>query len=894
MKLTLTMTRLFNSCFVLFLSILIVSCGKKQVSITFNEEASPRVIFGMEQLSTVLKEKGYEIVDDSPGALRISLSKVPGEAKETFSITSSSDKVEISGTDDSGLLYACLELAHKVKEQGDLPEDYKTSQSPDMILRGTCIGLQKTTYLPGRHVYEYPYTPESFPWFYDKALWIQYLDMMVENRYNSLYLWNGHPFASLVKLEDYPYALEVSEETFRKNEEIFTFLTKEADKRGIWVIQMFYNIIVSKPFAEHHGIKTQDRSRPILPIAADYTRKSIAAFVEKYPNVGLLVALGEAMQGIENDVSWFTETIIPGVKDGLQALGQTDQPPIVLRGHDTNASVVMENALPLYKNLYTLNKYNGESLTTYEPRGKWAEYHQSLSQLGSTHIDNVHILANLEPFRYGSPDFIQKSVKAMKAVHGANGLHLYPQTSYWDWPYAPDKTDPKLLEIDRDWIWYKAWGRYAWEADLDRRSEVIMWSDLLSDKFGCGDCGQHILKAYEASGEISPMILRRFGITEGNRQTMTLGMFMSQLVSPEKFSLNKMVYESHGPEGELLSEYAEKEFNGEPHRGETPLWAADRMLAYAAEAVEAIESAEGVTSEKEEFERLKNDMYCYEAMASFFSDKARAAIKVLNYGYSKNISDLEEALPLLRSSLAYYRELVDLTKGSYNYANSMQTQQRRIPIGGNDGRNKTWEELLPFYEDELANFERNIALLKSTQGTTADREIELLKRAEVDFLSNRKGYYDLKEGAYPFAEKEYRIEGLADELKGLQGIRYSFEDLDDYDTEIKFTNTAQVKMVVGFFQSDKTEFLSPPTLEFDASANFYGQADIKILNAMKISGLPPVNVHTYDFEPGTHTLLFDNDVFLILGFMDGSGDISPRDAGFGEDGKVSGLDWLFY
>jgi len=35
---------------------------------------------------------------------------------------------------------------------------------------------------------------------------------LADNRFNTLYLWNGHPFASLVKLADHPYALEVSEE----------------------------------------------------------------------------------------------------------------------------------------------------------------------------------------------------------------------------------------------------------------------------------------------------------------------------------------------------------------------------------------------------------------------------------------------------------------------------------------------------------------------------------------------------------------------------------------------------------------------------------------------------------------------------------------------------------
>lgn len=211
-----------------------------------------------------------------------------------------------------------------------------------MVLRGACVGLQKTVYLPGHQVYEYPYTPENFPWFYDKEQWIQYLDMLVDNKMNSLYLWNGHPFASLVKLKDYPFALEVDEATFKKNEEMFSFLTKEADRRGIFVIQMFYNIILSKPFADHYGLKTQDRHRPITPLISDYTRKSVAAFIEKYPNVGLLVCLGEAMNTYEDDVEWMTKTIIPGVKDGLKALGRTDEPPVLFRAHDTDCKMVME------------------------------------------------------------------------------------------------------------------------------------------------------------------------------------------------------------------------------------------------------------------------------------------------------------------------------------------------------------------------------------------------------------------------------------------------------------------------------------------------------------------------------------------------------------------------
>ena len=243
----------------------------------------------------------------------IILDRSVGGPKEGFVIRGGSDTIRVTGFDDSGVLYGSLALADSIRLTGRIPDRIEVSDAPEMVLRGACIGVQKPWYLPGRTVYEYPYMPETFPWFYDQTQWIHYLDMLVDNRMNALYLWNGHPFASLVKLPEYPYAVEVDEATFKKNEEIYRFLTAEAEKRGIWVIQMFYNIIVSKPFAERHGLKTQDRERPILPLIADYTRKSIAAFVEKYPNVGLMVCLGEAMQGVgPDDTEWFTQTIIPG------------------------------------------------------------------------------------------------------------------------------------------------------------------------------------------------------------------------------------------------------------------------------------------------------------------------------------------------------------------------------------------------------------------------------------------------------------------------------------------------------------------------------------------------------------------------------------------------------
>ena len=95
----------------------------------------------------------------------------------------------------------------------------------------------------------------------------------------------------------------------------------------------FYNIHIPYEFAVYHGLDPHQSS--IHPLVADYTRKSIAEFIKSYPHIGLMVCLGEALAaGLEAKTEWFVKTIIPGVKDGIEAAGLTEEPPVILRGHD--------------------------------------------------------------------------------------------------------------------------------------------------------------------------------------------------------------------------------------------------------------------------------------------------------------------------------------------------------------------------------------------------------------------------------------------------------------------------------------------------------------------------------------------------------------------------------
>src|SRR5215472_5293301 len=92
-------------------------------------------------------------------------------------------------------------------------------------------------------------------------------------------------------------------------------------------------------------------------------------------------------------------------------------------------------------------------------------------KMSRRHIINVHLMGNIKPFRYAPVGLIRETVSAQQKM-GAQGVQVYPLW-VWDWPFSADAQ--RSFEIDRDWLWYAAWGRYAWNANRDADSEEAYW-----------------------------------------------------------------------------------------------------------------------------------------------------------------------------------------------------------------------------------------------------------------------------------------------------------------------------------------------------------------------------------------------------------------------------------
>ena len=859
--------------------------------IRVSANATPREVFAKERLQ--------QAIAGLPGDEQILLAtrldpllepydkQIPGlspDAKEAFLLRRIGNTIIVAGYDPSGVLYGAMELADRIHATHALPATLDYQDHPQLKLRGTALGLQRPEITYEGAEYDYRYTPEEFPWFYDKAAWTKYLDTLADERINTLYLWNGHPFTSLLKLPRYPEAQELPTAQLEQNIAMFRWLTEEADKRGIWVLQGFYNIHLSHAFAKAHGVPMH-LSAP-TPMASEYTRYCISEFIREYPNVGIFMTLGEAM-GPHYGPEWLTKTIIPGVKDGLveqaKAVGHSvPEPPIVVRAHATDIYDVMAAAKPLYSNIDTMFKWNGESLTWTDVRGPVKDEFQKLVAASNVEIANIHLLSNLEPFRWGDPEFIRQSESNFVRI-GIEGLHLYP-LRYWDWPYTADNTTPRLMQMDRDWIWYQAWARYAWNPERDPAKEHAYWVAQFAQRFGSTDAAQHLLAAYELSGICAPKLLPRIGITEGNREVLSLGMTMPQLIDAARFNPAQTLWTGDAPDGERLDEYVANEVNHKPHHGETPLGVAAEVAASSAKAVVEVEAAApGITANaRPEYERIVNDMRAIAALMAYYNHKTQAAALVMQFGYDHDPADLRKAEPLLATSVDDFARLTQLTQTTYRNAAGMQTSQRQIPVRGGPETNH-WRDLLPVYRNELTTFQSRLKSLGSIQPVNAEATPARLPQVAFTLAPGAGETFTVHSGEKLYADAATPIASVAPELDGLTGIRVSAQQ----ETPIHFTLGQPAQVLVGFFKSSSSKAMNvSPSTE---------QWNILLPDAITTAKGLPVTVWTKPLPAGANDLDLGNGAYVVVGFIPESTHVTPH-VNFSTtsaNGEPPNLDWLF-
>lgn len=641
--------------------------------------ADPCVAWGKARLEASVAASGQHFSAERKPLIDVSVDPARVRAKddacgpESYRLIAAADRLSVIGFDAAGAMYGCLDMAERIRRGVQSTEPLDSCERPRMSLRGTCILLMKLG------TYDYPITPKEFPFFYDRQLWIEYLDFLAENRFNYVAFWNGHPFDYLVKLPKYPEAQDGMEPGLvERNQETLRWLAEEARKRNIWLMFQFYNIHTSVYFQKAHHLPAWN-PKP-TPLLTEYTSYCVERFVSEFPSVGLYICPGEALQ-LQYTDGWIKDVILPAVR----RTGKT--PPIMVRAWGIDLAH-MKKLAGSYPRLYTEMKFNVEMIagTQVDPENReW-------SKMTGNHVVNIHCMGNLEPFRWSPPSFIQRCVQSSIRDGGATGLHLYSRKA-WRWPYGCDRVNSPEPQWRRDWMWFQTWARYAWNPDRDPAAEKDYWTHQLTKRYGA-DAARHLLKALEESADVLPGIQRLVWLDNSNHTLVASGITLDQLQKAKGVPFLPV------PGMVRIPQWLEALKQGQGVEGQTPRDFLAQRVALAESAWNNAKlGAAAATANKVEAEQLAADMEAVVWVAKFYRDKleAAAAKALCDAGMDRSENRRKE-LDFLQESLSDFRQLTALTKRTYESMSDVPAWYPfpKLPCPYH------WTDLLPFYEHEYA------------------------------------------------------------------------------------------------------------------------------------------------------------------------------------------------
>jgi hypothetical protein len=289
----------------------------KNVFIDF-EKKIPQIEYAVRKLTDVLAEKRYNITEvrtDSDFLIKLVVDSMQLGA-EAFSIIPENNSITISGGDKRGLIFGTLALVEHLKNELLLEDIKQQEDKPNLEFRGIKFNLPWDTYRPSSALDQHYETVR------DLKFWEAFLDMMIENRFNVISLWNMHPYTYMIKPKNFPETSPWSDKEMAEWQHLFHEIFRMAKERALDTYIVHWNIFVSREFSEAHNV-AKENFYPHYYVPGDtteivrrYMRESVKQVLHEYPNLdGIGVSHGEGMAGMTplQRQQWVDEVIIQGM-----------------------------------------------------------------------------------------------------------------------------------------------------------------------------------------------------------------------------------------------------------------------------------------------------------------------------------------------------------------------------------------------------------------------------------------------------------------------------------------------------------------------------------------------------------------------------------------------------
>lgn len=475
------------------------------------DKASPQAAYAAGRLQKTLTAKKYVT---GSGGYTISINLNSQLGKEGYSVTPQGKTINIAGGDGTGVVYGALSVAEDLANGVKLQAIKASRGTPQMQLRAVKFDMPWDTY---RHHLS---LDQHYETCRDIKYWEAFLDMMADNRLNSLSLWNLHPFTYMIRPKNYPLATPFNDKELKEWQTLFKGIFSMAKERGIDTYLVPFNIFFSPEFAKNYPVKKPNLEHDFFvdgdtsAIVKKYTRECITQVLQEYPDLdGIGFTLGEGMGGMtpEQREDWMTETYIAGMRDAGRpvklihripfssttgSLGVTSIQTEVM----TRKTIEEQNDMPFIKGpTWADLKYNWSHpfSTTKLIKVHGGKLYDTYFKLPAK-FKVTWTARNEDVFclRWGVPQFIREHVKANSQAY--TGGYFIGSESYI--PAKDYFTNPSIkvnwkYAFQRQWLYYKMWGRLLYDPNTPDK----VFNDEFVRRYGAA--GKTLLEASSLAGK---------------------------------------------------------------------------------------------------------------------------------------------------------------------------------------------------------------------------------------------------------------------------------------------------------------------------------------------------------------------------------------------------------
>jgi len=664
------------------LSCLAAGMARAQTVTILHDQAVPQAAYAARKLGETLSRRGYTVRRERTGCDHlIRLAVHPDRlGPEAFSIKPEGTAITVLGGGSRGMIYGALALAETVRNGTPLANVEATEQRPNLEFRAIKYNLPWETYRPSSAL------DQHIPTARDPKYWEAFLDMLVENRFNAISLWNLHPFTFMIWPRNFPEASPWSRTELARWQHLYREIFRMAKERGLDTYVVFWSIFVSRQFAEAHGV-ARENFYPHYFVPGDtseivrrYLRESVKQLLEEYPDLdGIGVSHGEGMAGMTplQRQQWVDDVLIAG------ALEASRNRPVKLI-HRVPFSSGLSSDPGVSRSVEEVTRAAMERLGDrfegpiwVEIKFNWSHGHSTPKlvkvhggALGDTYFvpkpTNYKIIWQVrnEDFfalRWGVPAFIRQHIGLNGAADYVGGYFVGSETYIPALDYFTAVKEPVDWKwaFERQWLFYKLWGRLLY----DPKTPDAVFQAEFDRRYG--PKAANLLQAYSLASSTQ----LRLASLYDSRWDFTLyseGFLALQGETTKHISVDRLIGQSTmDPDYVSVSEYVQTRLAGGSFAAGriTPPALADTLERDNREALRLVKDIEAAGNASLMYEVA--DVRTWAHLGLHLAEKLKGAVALRTYRLEGGEERKLAAVDHLQRALGYWDEVIKITRPIY-------------------------------------------------------------------------------------------------------------------------------------------------------------------------------------------------------------------------------------